>query len=61
MSWDSYVENRFAQTRDPLAVTHCDGACIIGLNDGAPWTTAGRQEKDNIAGCFKAKYFSAFW
>ena len=40
MSWDSYIDNLIAQTKDASGGTHCDKACIIGL-DGAPWTSAG--------------------
>ena len=40
MSWDSYIDNLIAQTKDASGNTHCDKACIIGL-DGSQWTTAG--------------------
>ena len=39
MSWDSYIDNLIAQTKDAAGTAHCDKACIIGL-DGSPWTTA---------------------
>lgn len=39
MSWDSYVDNLIAQSKDASGTVHCDKACIIGT-DGAPWTTA---------------------
>ena len=39
MSWDSYIDNLIAQTKDTSGGTHCDKACIIGL-DGAAWTSA---------------------
>jgi len=41
MSWDSYIDNLIAQSKDASGSTHCDRACIIGLDGGAPWTTAG--------------------
>ena len=41
MSWDSYIDNLVAQTKDGNGTAHCDRACIIGLDGGAPWTTAG--------------------
>ena len=40
MSWDSYIDNLVAQTKDAAGTAHCDKACIIGL-DGGAWTTAG--------------------
>jgi len=39
MSWDSYLDNLVAQTKDASGSAHCDKACIIGLDGGAPWTT----------------------
>lgn len=67
MSWDSYIDNLIAQTKDVHGVTHCDKACIIGL-DGNPWTTTGHPnavklqhgEAQNIAHCFKTKDFTSF-
>ena len=41
MSWDSYIDNLIAQTKDASGTAHADKACIIGLDGGAPWTTAG--------------------
>lgn len=41
MSWDSYIDNLVAQTKDASGTAHSDRACIIGLDGGAPWTTAG--------------------
>lgn len=41
MSWDSYIDNLIAQTKDAGGTAHCDRACIIGLDGGAAWTTAG--------------------
>ena len=40
MSWDSYIDNLIAQTKDASGKAHCDKACIIGLDGGAPWTTS---------------------
>lgn len=68
MSWDSYLDNLIAQTKDTGGTVHCDRACIIGLDGGAPWTTAGHanalklqgQEGANIARAFKGQDFSAF-
>lgn len=68
MSWDSYIDNLIAQTKDGSGTAHCDRACIIGLDGGAPWTTAGHacalqlqgSEGANIARCFKSKDFSPF-
>lgn len=41
MSWDSYIDNLIAQSKDASGNGHADRACIIGLDGGAPWTTAG--------------------
>ena len=67
MSWDSYIDNLIAQTKDAGGTAHCDRACIIGIDGGAPWTSAGHssalklqgQEGANVARCFKSKDFSA--
>ncbi|XP_068686210.1 profilin-like isoform X2 [Montipora capricornis] len=68
MSWDSYIDNLIAQTKDADGATHCDKACIIGLDGGAPWTSAlhpnalklEASEGYSIANCFKNKDFSPF-
>nr|P18320.2 RecName: Full=Profilin [Heliocidaris crassispina] len=68
MSWDSYIDNLIAQTKDASGTGHSDKACIIGIDGGAPWTTAGHanalklegQEGPNIARCFKSKDFTPF-
>jgi len=68
MSWDSYIDNLIAQTKDSSGAAHCDRACIIGLDGGAPWTTAGHanalklqgSEGQNIALCFKSQDFTSF-
>ena len=39
MSWDSYIDNIIAQSKDSSGMAHVDRACIIGLDGGAPWTT----------------------
>ncbi|NP_999760.1 profilin [Strongylocentrotus purpuratus] len=70
MSWDSYVDNLIAQSKDASGTTHCDKACIIG-KDGSAWTTMPTsdtsnnlkltpEEMANIAKCFKSKDFAAF-
>lgn len=41
MSWDSYIDNLIAQTKDASGTAHADKACIIGLDGGAKWTTDG--------------------
>lgn len=68
MSWDSYLDNLVAQTKDASGTTHTDRCCIIGLDGGAKWTTDGHAnalkltptEAANIARAFKAKDFSTF-
>ena len=40
MSWDSYIDNLIAQTKDATGALHVDRACIIGIDGGAAWTTA---------------------
>ena len=41
MSWDSYIDNLIAQSKDSSGTAHCDKACIIGVEGGGPWTSAG--------------------
>ena len=68
MSWDSYLDNLVAQSKDATGATHIDKGCIIGLDGGAKWTTDGHgcafkidpTEGANIAKCFKSKDFTAF-
>ena len=68
MSWDSYIDNLISQSKDAVGAVHVDRACIIGLDNGAPWTTAGHpnafklqgNEAANIARCFKSKDFTWF-
>ncbi|ESO89381.1 hypothetical protein LOTGIDRAFT_183446 [Lottia gigantea] len=68
MSWDSYIDNLIAQTKDSSGAAHADKACIIGIDGGAAWTTnaAGAafqispQEGATVASCFKSKDFTPF-
>lgn len=68
MSWDSYIDNLLAQCKDTSGNSHCDKAVIIGIDGGAPWTSAthaaglpvSAEEGAAIARCFKAKDFSSF-
>lgn len=41
MSWDSYLDNLVAQSKDGNGTAHVDRCCIIGLDGGAAWTSAG--------------------
>ena len=68
MSWDSYLDNLVAQSKDATGATHIDRCCIIGMDGGAKWTTDAHPqafkldptECATIAKCFKAKDFSVF-
>lgn len=68
MSWDPYLDNLLAQSRDQTGSTHADKACIIGLDGGAKWTSDGHanalrltpEEARNIADCFKSGDFTPF-
>jgi len=68
MSWDSYLDNLVAQTKDASGAAHADRCAIIGLDGGAKWTTDGHpnalkltpQEAANIAKAFKSKDFTVF-
>lgn len=68
MSWDSYIDNLIAQSKDSSGGTHIDRGAIIGIDGGAAWTSAGHgsslklqgSEGPNIGKCFKSKDFSAF-
>lgn len=68
MSWDSYIDNLIGHSKDGAGHDHCDKACIIGLDGGAPWTSAGHakgislngNEGATIAQCFKSKDFTKF-
>lgn len=67
MSWDSYVDNLVAQSRDSYGNVHADRACIIGL-DGSKWTTDDQPnaiklspgEAQRISKAFKEEDFSEF-
>ncbi|XP_069135109.1 profilin-like [Argopecten irradians] len=67
MSWDSYLDNLVAQSKDSSGTAHADKACIIGLDGGGKWTTDSHScafkldagECAQIAKSFKAKDFSA--
>ena len=68
MSWDSYIDNLIAQTKDATGTAQADAACLIGLDGGGLWTTESHpnalkissQESRNIARCFKSKDFTQF-
>ena len=50
MSWDSYIDNLISQTKDAAGQPHTDKACIIGLDGGASWTTAGHANALQVRG-----------
>ncbi|OWF38798.1 profilin-like [Mizuhopecten yessoensis] len=68
MSWDSYIDNLRAYSKDNGGGINADRACIIGLEGGAKWTTDGhpnafkleQQECADIASAFKSRDFLAF-
>ena len=68
MSWDSYLDNLIAHSKDATGSTHIDKCCIIGIDGGGKWTTDAHPnalkldatEAANIAKCFKAKDFTVF-
>ena len=68
MSWDSYIDDLIAQTKDASGAAHADRACIIAIDGGAKWTTDGHpralklspMEASYISECFKKKDFTAF-
>lgn len=39
MSWDSYIDNIIAQSKNSCGMAHVDKACIIGLDGGAFWNS----------------------
>lgn len=65
MSWDSYIDNLIAQSKDSNGQEHVDKAGIYGL-DGSHWTTAGHasalkiqgQEAQKVATCFTNEDFT---
>lgn len=68
MSWDSYIDNLIAQSKDATGAPHVDKVCIIGLDGGGMWTSLNhpnafklrRNEAEYIARCFKSKDFRPF-
>lgn len=66
--WDAYIDNMLAYCRDGSGDSHCDRACIIGLDGGAKWTSdthpsalkLAANEAVTIANCFKSKNFATF-
>lgn len=66
--WDPYIDNLILQCRDGSGESHCDKACIIGLDGGAKWTSDTHanalritpKEASDIASAFKSKNFSSF-
>ncbi|KAJ7377475.1 hypothetical protein OS493_028917 [Desmophyllum pertusum] len=68
MSWDDYIDNLIAQSKDSSGHAHADKACIIGLDGGAKWNTDQHpcafklepHEAAVIANCFKKKDFTRF-
>lgn len=68
MSWDSYLDNLVAQSKDATGAEHVDKCCIFGLDGGASWTTSGHakalqlsaQESAAIASAMKSKSTSSF-
>ena len=68
MSWDSYIDNLIAQSKDASGNAHADRACIIGLDGGAKWTSdqhpcalkLTQNEANIIVKCFKEKDFTTF-
>merc|ERR1712226_83217 len=63
MSWDGYIDSIVGHGQG-----NCDRACIIGLNDGAPWTSATHGsalvlqggEGATISAAFTSGDFSSF-
>ncbi|KAK6170742.1 hypothetical protein SNE40_019057 [Patella caerulea] len=68
MSWDSYIDNLVAQSKDSSGQSHVDSVCIIGIDGGGKWTTDGHSQSLSIepaecaaiASCFKSKDFTNF-
>ncbi|KAL9952943.1 hypothetical protein ACROYT_G040276 [Oculina patagonica] len=67
-TWDSYIDNLIAQSKDASGQAHANKACIIALDGGAKWTTNEHpcalkltpHEAETIAKCFKEKDFTPF-
>ena len=52
MSWDSYLDNLIAQTKDASGTVHADKACIIGVDGGAKWTTDAHANALKVNECY---------
>lgn len=50
MSWDSYIDNLIAQSKDASGTLHADRACIIGMDGGASWTSAAHASALKVRG-----------
>ena len=67
MSWDGYIDNLIAQTKDASGQAHADKASIIG-KDGSKWTTDGHanafklaaEEAATIGKAFQSEDFAPF-
>jgi len=67
-NWDAYIDNLVSHSKDSSGTEHIDKACIIGLDNGAAWTSAAHAKSLNlsadeartIADAFKRKDFSSF-
>lgn len=59
MSWDSYIDNLVAQTKDSSGTAHADKAVIIGL-DGSKWTTDGHANAFKLSAAEAASIGKAF-
>lgn len=68
MSWDGYIDNLIGHSKDSSGNLHVDKACIIGLDGGAPWTTASNAnnlclqgtEGSNISNIIKTRDYTSF-
>lgn len=40
--WDAYIDSIVSKGQDETGTSHCDKACIIGLN-GSKWTSDGHK------------------
>nr|WAQ15595.1 profilin 4 [Halisarca dujardinii] len=67
-SWDQFIDHLIESSRDKSGEAHIDKACIISLEDGAPWTSSSHpnvlvlqgNEGREISTCFKKKDFTYF-
>ena len=67
MSWDSYIDDLIARSKDYTGKVHIDRATIFALNGGEIWTSSHgnalkteRSECALIAKCFSVDDFTAF-